>query len=151
MKTEASLVQAVISIKPQHVFNILAGTKSIELRRKTLNLPIGTRLWIYSTLPSGRFEAYATLEEKITGSPEELRYLSDKACVTKQEYDDYFRNSDKACALRLANVNSVKPGADLYNIRKLVDEAFHPPQFFFKTTGNSPLVDFLAQHTHVLN
>ena len=47
---------AIISIKPRHVDNILSGNKTVELRTRSINLPSGSRLWVYTTLPVGKVE-----------------------------------------------------------------------------------------------
>jgi hypothetical protein len=42
----------VFSIRPPHVENILAGTKTVELRRRfSRTVKVGTRALIYSTTP----------------------------------------------------------------------------------------------------
>ena len=38
-------------LKPEHVENIVKGFKTVELRTRQINLPAGTKIWIYSTLP----------------------------------------------------------------------------------------------------
>ena len=53
---------AIISIKPRHVKNILTGAKTVELRTRTIKMPKGSRLWVYSTLPVGKVEIFAEID-----------------------------------------------------------------------------------------
>ena len=56
------MIDAIISIKPRHVENILSGKKTVELRTRGLNLPEGSRLWIYTTLPVGKVMLFAEID-----------------------------------------------------------------------------------------
>ncbi|MEQ8736011.1 MAG: hypothetical protein RIC29_13885 [Rhodospirillaceae bacterium] len=141
-----SEVEIIISIKPPHVTNILSSKKKFELRRRPLNVPIGTLIWIYSTLPSGRFAASARLIALHVGTPGSLRHLAKDACVTSKEYDEYYCGASQACALELGDVTEIPPGAELRQIREKIDESFHPPQFFQKTFNGSAIPNFLRSH-----
>lgn len=139
-------IEIIISIRPPHVKNILSGKKKFELRRRPLNVPKGTLIWIYSTLPSGRFAAAARLVDLHVGTPEELKYLQPAACVSDREYFEYYEGANIACALELGDVVTIPPGAELHNIRKNIDGSFHPPQFFQKTSNKSAITSFLRRH-----
>jgi predicted transcriptional regulator len=41
----------LISLQPHHTDRIRAGEKTVEFRRRTPPIPIGSRLWVYSKLP----------------------------------------------------------------------------------------------------
>src|SRR4051794_32919901 len=47
----AEETDAIISIHPSYADAILAGEKTIELRRRIPNISQGARLWIYATRP----------------------------------------------------------------------------------------------------
>jgi predicted transcriptional regulator len=60
---------AIISIHPDYADAILAGTKTIELRRRLPELPPGMRLWIYATRPTGAVVGFVTIEEVARAHP----------------------------------------------------------------------------------
>ena len=45
--------QILISLEPRHAENILEGRKRVELRRRTMNVTIGSTVWMYAKLPVG--------------------------------------------------------------------------------------------------
>lgn len=117
----------IISIRPNFAEAIFSGVKTIELRRRVPQLPVGTRLWIYATKPEGAVLGCALVDGVISGSLEEIwRASNDQAGVSRAEFDDYFAGSDMGIALRLTNVKRGRPVpiANFQTIRP----GFHPPQ-----------------------
>jgi predicted transcriptional regulator len=117
----------IISIRPNFAEAIFSGVKTIELRRRVPQLPLGTRLWIYATKPAGAVLGCAVVDGVISGSLEEIwAASSEHAGVSRVEFDDYFAGSEKAVALRLVDVKRGQPVpiAKLQTIRP----GFHPPQ-----------------------
>ena len=116
------------------------------MRRRPLNVPPDTLIWIYSTLLSGRFAASARLAKMHVGTPEGLMHLAKEACIiSEKEFCEYYMGATQACAIKLSEVKPIPPGADLKLIRNKIDKSFHPPQFFQKTFVKSPLTSFLRQ------
>ena len=101
---------AMISIKPEYAQAILEGEKTVELRRRIPTLPIGARLWIYSTLPVGAVVGSAVVGEVACDSPENiwLGYGS-QAAISYSDYLDYFYQSEKAYAITLKKVMRRRP------------------------------------------
>lgn len=105
-----SNAHAMISIRPTYVEGILAGTKTVELRRRFLNLPVGSTLWIYSTLPVGAIVAVATLSYIDYDKPERLwRKYSRDVGIQNNHFDAYFDGCQLGVALRLTDVREVTP------------------------------------------
>jgi len=93
----------LISIHPQHVENILLGTKRFELRRCAPDDI--KRIVIYATAPESRVAAIAAVDEVLSDTPRALwRKVRDAACVTHDFYQGYFKDSPKAFALRIGNI-----------------------------------------------
>lgn len=105
-----SEAHAMISIRPTFVEGILAGTKTIELRRRFMDLPVGSTLWIYSTLPVGAIVAVATLSNIDYDKPEELwrKYRRDVG-IRNEHFDAYFDGCQLGVALRLTGIREVAP------------------------------------------
>ena len=101
---------AMISIKPRFASSILAGQKTVELRRRFMNLPNGSKLWIYSTLPVGAMVAVATLHETIRDIPAELwMKYNDRIGIPRYEFDAYFEGCELGVALELCDVKKITP------------------------------------------
>ena len=121
---------AIISIKPRHVENILSGNKTVELRTRNINLPTGSRLWVYTTLPVGKVKLSTEIDFVEILSPKEMwnRYGKD-ICISKKEFDKYTRGRQLVAAIGLRNVKPLKRDICLNTMRKY-EENFQPPQFF---------------------
>ena len=130
----------LISIKPQHVEDILNGKKTVELRRRAPRIPVGTRMWVYSTLPDAHVRMVATVEKLEELAPSTIwRKNSKKMALSKSEYNGYVDGCSKVCALHLSKITQLsKP----LSLQKLRDEqpGFNPPQFFKFLDSKSVLV-----------
>ena len=119
--------EAIISIKPQFAEAILDGSKTVELRRRIPRLKVGTRLWIYATMPTGAVIGCATVEGIAKGTPEDLwAAFSDRSGVSREIFDQYFSGTEQAIALQLTDIIRARPIqiSQLKSIRA----GFHPPQ-----------------------
>ena len=121
---------AIISIKPRHVDNILSGNKTVELRTRSINLPSGSRLWVYTTLPVGKVELSTEIDfvEVLPPSVMWRKYGKD-ICIPKSEFDKYTSGRDLVAGIGLKNVQPLDKNICLETMRKY-EENFHPPQFF---------------------
>ncbi len=130
MDTDA---HAMISIRSNHAANIVEGAKTVELRRRFMPLPDGSRLWIYATLPIGALVATANVFAIDYDAPQALwaRY-KDEVAVSEILFFDYFGGCDMGCAIRLANVEPITP-VPLASIRKIRGVS-HIPQVATKIT-----------------
>ena len=140
-----AVLDALISIKPKHTKNILAGVKTVELRRRPIHLPIGARLWIYSTLPIGQVVAAATIEDAFSDNPMAIwRRFGKASCISHDEFQEYFHGCNTAFAVKLTDVCFLDPSVTLAALKALVSK-FHPPQFFMKLSRDNPLLDILSK------
>lgn len=121
---------AIISIKPRHVENILSGYKTVELRTRSISLPAESRLWIYATLPVGKVKLSAEIGFVDVLSPNEIWSKHGKSiCISKEEFDEYTRGRDLVSAIGLKNVRPLDRAICLDTMREY-EENFQPPQFF---------------------
>jgi predicted transcriptional regulator len=124
---------ALISIKPRYAEAILAGRKTVELRRRVPSLVAGTRLYIYSTLPVGAVVGVVTLADVVRGTPEAIwNEYSAQAEIGKNDYDAYFSGADEAVGLVLTNIQHVVP-VTIAALRMLRPR-FQPPQVLVRLT-----------------
>lgn len=130
----------LISIRPKHVEDILSGKKTVELRRRAPRVPVGTRVWIYSTLPDANIRLVATIEKLEEWSPSTIwRRNASKMALSKSEYKAYVGTCSKVCALHLAEVTPLVKPISLDKLRSS-HGGMNPPQFFKFLNAESALM-----------
>ena len=132
--------EILISLKPKYADHIFEGSKTVELRKRRLNVEPGTRVWIYATTPVAALRGYAKLAYVKTGTPAQIwRTLGKQTGVSKDEFEAYFDTSKQAHALVLTEVMEMKKTLSLVQIREAVGN-FHPPQFYCHLNGARKLM-----------
>ena len=82
----------VISINPEHVENIINGSKKYEYRTKAAKSDV-KKILIYETIPIKKIVAEADIEEVLMLSPEDLwEQTKNQSGITK----DFFEYSNTA-------------------------------------------------------
>lgn len=133
----------IISIKPRHVENILAGIKTVELRTRNINLPTGSRLWVYTTLPVGKVRLSTEVDFIDVLSPKSIwRKYGKGICISKKEFDEYTKDRNLVSAIGLRNVKPLEKDICLSTMREY-EKNFQPPQFFSKLYPESALYSAL--------
>jgi predicted transcriptional regulator len=138
---------ALISIKPKYVHRFLSGEKTIEIRRRRVNLAVGTRLWIYSTMPEGSISAVGVIKAVDVSTCEDIwaKYSSQMG-ITYDEFCAYVYGAKEISAINIDNIKRVFPAPTLANLRRNMGQ-FYPPQFFVKINKNNKLWDALQKVT----
>jgi predicted transcriptional regulator len=132
-----------MSVKSQYLESIIEGQKTIELRRRTLQVAPGTMIWFYAKRPDANVKAVALVEEIVTESPRLLwERFNHRVGVSKTEFRDYFAGTTTGCAVIFGEVQLINPGIGLKEIRHHI-KTFHPPQFFKKLEAKTPELQFL--------
>ena len=122
-----STADAIISIFPEYADAILAGQKTIELRRRVPVLHLGMRLWIYATRPTGAVVGYVTVENVTRGRPMIIwRLYRQGTAIDYGTFSAYFAGAKEAVAILLAAAKRVKP-ITIDQLREIRCR-FHPPQ-----------------------
>ncbi len=105
----------LISINPEHVQNIINGTKKYEYRKIAAKQDVSSIL-IYETTPVKRIVAEAEILEVLMCSPSELWYKTKEGSgVSKEFYDEYFRGKEIAYAYKLGKIKVYKQPKTLYD------------------------------------
>ena len=114
----------IISINPEHVDNIIKGTKKYEYRTKVAKKDTN-KLIIYETMPIKKVVAEAEIIEVLALEPnilwEETKEFSG---ITKNFFDDYFKNRKVGYAYKLGTI-------------KVYDEPKSLAEFGLKTVPQS--------------
>jgi predicted transcriptional regulator len=139
------VADAIISIHPSYANAILAGEKTIELRRRVPKLTSGSRLWIYATLPTGAVVGVVTIQEVAKAPPATIwKKHRDDVGVDHASFKAYFKGAQEAVAILLTAAERVSP-VTIDQLRKIRDR-FHPPQVLLRLTNSeAQALDRLAR------
>jgi predicted transcriptional regulator len=125
---------ALISIRPTYADAILAGKKTIELRRRIPELAAGTRLWIYATRPTAAVIGFVTIKEVARAHPRTLwQKHRNGTGVDHASFSAYFNGAEQGIAILLKAAKRVGP-ITISQLRKIRD-SFHPPQVLIRLTA----------------
>lgn len=139
------LPEVLISVKPRFLHGLLDGSKQVELRRRTVSLPAGSRVWIYGTKPHGSIDAYGIVGRVHVATPAHIwKLYGDLTGLIRTEFSEYFRGCDRACAIAFSSVVPLPRPASLNEIRTDIG-AFFPPQFLKRLRAGSEELDFLIR------
>lgn len=120
----------LISLAPAYTKAILQGTKTVELRRRRVHAKVGTRVWLYSKVPTARVEGTARIERLQEGDLKGLwAEFSNEIGISKTEFEAYFKGCNRGYAIVLTGACTLTPAPDLKAMRQKLG-GFHPPQFF---------------------
>lgn len=94
----------LLSINPNHVKNILNGTKRYEFRKKVCKRRVD-KILIYSTTPIMKVVGEAEVEDILVDNPETIwKKTKTKSGIDKKFFDQYYAERDQAVAYKLKNV-----------------------------------------------
>lgn len=100
------MCKLLMSIKPEHVDNILSGTKKYEFRKTRCKEDIDSII-IYSTFPIMKVVAEVEVKEIIEGTPQVIWNKTQTAAgIDKLFFDRYYLGRSTAVAYALGNVKN---------------------------------------------
>jgi predicted transcriptional regulator len=125
----------VLSIRPQYSEKIIAGQKTVELRRRfPVSAPRGTIAYIYSTSPVRAMVGRAEIASVAKLPVKDIwRKYSNLAAIEKAEFDAYFGGLKEGFVLKFTNARSLRRQLNLTELR--VRFGFEPPQSFLYATS----------------
>jgi predicted transcriptional regulator len=134
-----SIQHVLISLEERHAKNVLAGTKRVELRRRTMHVQPGSIVWLYVKKPVGAIVGFATVGTTYSAAPNTVwRKYGPVSGLSKSEFVSYFEGAAFASAMALSNATELKKPVTLEGLRMAVP-GFHPPQFYLRLDRNSPI------------
>ena len=134
----------LISLEPRHAENILEGRKQVELRRRAMNVSIGSTVWMYAKLPVGSIIGRAIITAIHVLAPETLwKRFGAVSGISRGEFFHYFADRDEGVALELSNCRRLDRAFDLKSLRKF-DHGFQPPQFFTRLRRHGSLLSAIS-------
>lgn len=117
----------LLSIKPKYADMILAGTKTVELRRAWAAQEVAT-IVIYASSPVQRLVGIVAVSEVKEASPTQLWKISSTngGGLSNKELKDYYKGKTKGYAVMLGDVTKAKTPVEPTS----VFAQFVPPQSF---------------------
>lgn len=135
----------LISLEERHATNILAGTKKVELRRRTMHIEPGSIVWLYVKKPVGAVVGFATVGTTYLAAPSTVwRKYGTVSGLSRSEFISYFDEATVASAMTVADAKKLKKPITLESLRMSVP-TFHPPQFYCKLGPTSPIRHCLSR------
>ena len=111
----ANSMNVLLSIKPKYVNEILAGKKKFEFRKAIFKKKDISKVFIYSSSPVKRIVASFEISKIIEDTPKKLWSQCHKyGGIKKQDFFDYFKDSDVAYAIEITNLNKLSEPIDPY-------------------------------------
>lgn len=94
----------LLSINPNHVENIMNGTKRYEFRKKACKRHVD-KILIYSTTPVMKVVGEAEVEDVLIDKPQIIwKKTQKKSGIEKTFFDQYYADREQAVAYKLKNV-----------------------------------------------
>lgn len=120
----------LFSIKPIYADQILAGRKTVELRRRFTNAEVtGSLAFIYSTSPVRQLVGYARIKAVRKLRIQDIwREYRDVAGISKAGFDTYFEGKCDGYVIELDEPTRLADGVPIADLRERF--GFVPPQSF---------------------
>ncbi len=120
----------LLSVHPRYVSLMVAGDKTIEIRRVRPTAEPGALVLIYATAPTCQVVATGMLERVVSGGADRLwGRFGRQACLTRQAMRDYLRGASRPTALLLRAVAPLTTPVSLAHLQVSIPR-FHPPQSY---------------------
>lgn len=121
------MTDILMSIKPLYVDMLVAGCKTVEIRKRAVRAPAGARVWIYATRPRQQVVAFARLEEVALEAPDRIWHVfGDRVGIDRSEFDAYVGEAEVVAALCLTEITEL----DAPLCPRGEKLAFRPPQSY---------------------
>lgn len=125
-------MNAILSIKPQFVNEIIAGRKCYEFRKKGFKKDV-TTVFVYASSPICRIVGEFQLGDILEGSPEHIWSLTSKRSgISKCFFDEYFMSHSIGYALEIKSFKQYETPINPYKSIK----GFRAPQSFCYTENS---------------
>jgi predicted transcriptional regulator len=126
----------LLSIRPTFAERILAGTKTVELRRVKPSARVGQSVLIYGSAPTMALLGTATVDRVDVEDPKTLwPRVRASAGVTRAEYVDYFDGAQRAAAIWLRDVVRFAEPVGLATLRQRWPWFRAPQSYCFVRVG----------------
>ncbi len=135
----------LLSIRPEHVDNILTGAKTVELRRVRPQVETGQPVAVYATTPVAAIVATCRVHRVDYANPETIKQsLLHRTGVSSEFFDSYFEGSSHAAAIHMTAVRPLEHVVTLSHLRRR-QRSYNPPQTWH-FLDRAKLRDLIGHH-----
>ena len=120
----------LVSLRPRFAHALLAGDKTVELRRVPPSVECGTLVLMYSSSPERQLVGTARVSHVAVATPDEIwECHGTQTGLSRSEYDKYFAGTNRAVAIVIQDPVRLGRPRPLAELRRRWD-GFRPPQSF---------------------
>lgn len=120
----------LLSVRPPHVERLLAGTKTVEFRRRPWKVPDGTTVLLYESRDRRAIVGSLRVESTAVGSRSAIwSAFGPRSGLTRREYREYFAGATFAVAIQVTGVRRLDEPLALDELRRRHPQ-FHVPQSY---------------------
>lgn len=120
----------LLSIRPQYAEKLFNGIKTVELRKTKPNIKEGDLIYIYVSSPTKALVGVCEVCTVVSAAPDKLwNDISDASGITREQFDDYFANTEVAFGIKIRGIRSFSKPIHLYSLRERWNN-FYPPQIY---------------------
>lgn len=121
-------MKVLLSIKPQFALKIFDGSKRFEFRKNMFKNSNINTVVVYASSPMQKVIGEFTIAEIIEEKPDILWEKTKKhSGITKDFFDKYFNNRDRAFAIKVKDITRYKEPKELIDF----DLNFAPQSFVY--------------------
>jgi predicted transcriptional regulator len=133
---------ALLSVRPRFAEALLSGSKTVEIRRRRVNLTGGAICLLYASTPVRALVGALSIEATDTDRPATLwDRWGENTGLSREEYENYLEGSDRACAIIVSATVVFPQAIQLAELRRR-HSAFVTPQSY-RFLGTSELSSIL--------
>ena len=120
----------LLSVRSPHIERLLDGTKTVEFRRRTWNVPDGTTALLYGSRNRRAIVGSLTITSTDVGTKTAMwKKHGGRSGLTRSEYREYFHGAAQAVAISVGGVRVLGTPLDLTELRRR-RPSFHVPQSY---------------------
>lgn len=124
-------MDVILSIKPIYAYQILAGTKKVEFRKRGFKEKV-RRVYIYASVPIKQIVGYFTLSDIDEDTPTHLwQKYQEVGGIAKEDFFSYYANNASGCAFLIKSVTPFKVGK---SPNDFIDNFIAPQSFIYIDT-----------------
>jgi predicted transcriptional regulator len=131
-----------LSLRPEFAEMIIAGDKTVELRRIRPKASPGTLVIVYASSPMRVIIGTCVVENIATGTPKEIWRLHGASTgLSWTRLADYFRGKDHGVAITVGSPLRFEVPVPLQKIRECISESVPPQSFrYIRTVDANRLI-----------
>ena len=123
----------LMSVRTRFAQKIMAGEKTVEVRRKFSKNWIGCRVVVYGSGKNGALVGEATIKSVVQDHPKNIwLQFGQRIACSVTEYDQYSSSADQVYAIELGDVLPYRFPIMLQQISQILHQPLRPPQSYFR-------------------